>query len=90
MEDNLSPLQFGKKCQLWRTLPLSPVGRVNLVKMVYLPKFTYFFRNTPCLIPKSFFQKLDSIVSTFVWAGKALRLARKMLQLPLSPGGLVV
>lgn len=78
MEDNISPLltQFSKKCHLWKTLPLSPVGGVNLLKMVYLPKFVYFFRITPCPIPKSFFQKLDSIISTFVWAGKIPKLAK--------------
>lgn len=61
--NNISPLlaQLGRKCQLWKTLPLSPVGRVNLLKMVF-PNFLYFFRSTPTPIPKSFFHKMFQLL----------------------------
>lgn len=71
-------------------LPLSLVGRVNLVKMLYVPKFLYFLRNTPIPIAKVSFVKLDSIISSFVWAGKTPRLAQTTLQLPLTRGGLAL
>lgn len=53
---NLNPLvfQLSQRCAAWKFLPLTPVGRVNLIKMTVLPKFTYLFRQTPVAIPVSF------------------------------------
>lgn len=56
--------------------------------MIYLPKFLYYFRNTPTLIPRSFFRWLESVVISFIWAGKPPRVAKTILYLPLSGGGL--
>lgn len=38
----------------WSTLPLSIAGRVNLIKMIVLPKFLYLFQNIPILLRKKF------------------------------------
>ena len=43
-------------------LPLSVIGRVNLIKMIVLPKFLYFFQNIPILIRKKFFKTLDQSI----------------------------
>lgn len=90
--DNVYPVlhQLTARCQAWKSLPLSPVGRINLIKMTFLPKFLYVFSNTPVPIPNSFFDKLDQVVNTFVWGGLAPRVARTTLQLPLSLGGLAL
>lgn len=92
LDRNVYPLlpQLQQKCSTWRSLPLSPVGRGNLLKMIYLPKFLYYFRQTPVLIPKSFFRRLESVVISFIWAGKAPRVAKAILYLPLSGGGLAL
>lgn len=58
--------QITAKCVAWRSLPSTPVGRVNLLKMVYLPKFLYFFQNTPSHIPKSIFRRLEGLLVCFV------------------------
>lgn len=89
---NLSPVvnQLSQKCTTWKSLPLTPVGRVNLVKMSILPKFTYLFPQTPVPIPKSFFNKLDGIITSFVWNGKIPRIAKSTLQLPCTLGGLAL
>lgn len=82
--------QVTTKCNTWRTLPLTPVGRVNLLKMIFLPKFLYFFRNTPIHLPRTFFKRLEGILIAFVWAGRPPRVARRILYLPLSGGGLAL
>lgn len=89
MDLNLMPLlaQFSKLCTDWRSPPLTLVDRVNLVKMVFLPKFLYLFRNSPLLIPASYFNKLKSIVSSILWLGKVPRLALSTLQSSLGQGG---
>ena len=74
----------------WSTLPLSLAGRVNLIKMTVLPKFLYLFQHIPVLISKKFFAKLDKAISTFLWAGKPVRMQKKLLQLPKSTGGLAL
>lgn len=58
--------------------------------MTFLPRLLYVFRNTPIPIPKSFFDKLDQAVNSFVWGGLAPRFSRTTLQLPLSLGGLAL
>ena len=50
----------------WSVLPLSLMGRINLIKMVVLPKFLYLFQHIPVLIAKSFFDKLDRVISKFL------------------------
>lgn len=70
------------KCTAWRSLPLTPVGRVNLLKMVFLPKFLYFFGNTPSHIPRYFFRPLEGVLTTFIWAGKPPRVAKKYYIFP--------
>lgn len=89
---NLQPLvqQVTTKCAAWHSLPLTPVGRVNLLKMVLLSKFLYFFRNTPIHIPRAFFRRLEGQLGSFVWAGRPPRVAKQILYLPLSSGGLAL
>lgn len=90
LEDNVYPIlqRFIQRCSVWKTLPLTPVGRINLIKMSFLPKFLYAFRHTPVPIPNSFFVKLDQAITSFVWAGAAPRIAKHTLQLSLMEGGL--
>ena len=54
----------------WKLLPFSLIGRVNIVKMVVLPKFMYLFQNIPIYLTTSFFKMLDSIIVPFIWADK--------------------
>lgn len=92
LTDNLYPVMqtLIEKCQSWKTLPLTSVGRVNLLKMTFFTKFLYIFRNTPVPIPAALFCKLDRIVTSFIWGGKVPRIAKNKLQLPLSSGGLAL
>lgn len=87
-------LPLVERCKLdfdrWSGLPLSLMGRVNLVKMVVLPKFLYLFSQIPVLIKKSFFRSLDQSISSFLWGNKKPRIGRSVLQLPKALGGLAL
>ncbi len=79
--------QLERNIQLWNTLPISMVGRINAIKMVVLPRFLYIFQSIPVCIPQNHFRKLDSIISSFVWSGKIPRISKKHLIKSPSEGG---
>lgn len=72
----------------WKLLPISLIGRINVVKMVILPKFIYLFQNLPLYLTASFFKLVDSILTSFIWADKTPRISKTHLQKPTSEGGL--
>lgn len=90
VQANFQPLldQFKKKVQFWNTLPISLLGRVNAVKMIFLPQILYLFQNIPVFLTKSFFKKIDSIMLPFLWNYKTPRIGKKHLHKPKTSGGL--
>uniref|UniRef100_A0A8C5ETB7 Reverse transcriptase zinc-binding domain-containing protein n=1 Tax=Gouania willdenowi TaxID=441366 RepID=A0A8C5ETB7_GOUWI len=56
--------------------------------MVVLPRFLYIFQSIPICIPQLYFKKLDSIISSFIWAGKVPRISKKHLFKDKMNGGL--
>ena len=92
MNKNFSSLLEGvdKDLDRWSLLPLSLMGRVNLIKMVVFPKFWYLFQHVPILTTKAFFDKLDKKVSHFLWGKKPARLRKSVLQSPKCEGGLAL
>ncbi len=72
----------------WAALPLSPLGRINAVKMNILPKFLYLFQAIPLFLPKSFFKNIDKLISSFIWASKTPRVSKILLQKNRLSGGL--
>lgn len=71
-------------------LPLGLMGRANVLKMIYLPKFLYVLANAPCKIPKSIFKQIDTICTMFLWSGKSPRVALETLRLPTHLAGLAL
>lgn len=74
----------------WSPLSTTLVGRINSVKMNILPKFLYLFQSIPTFIPKSFFDSLDSVISSYIWSGKRPRLSKVHLQKSKNDGGLAL
>uniref|UniRef100_A0A669E357 Reverse transcriptase domain-containing protein n=1 Tax=Oreochromis niloticus TaxID=8128 RepID=A0A669E357_ORENI len=70
------------------SLPLSLLGRINLVKMTILPKFLYIFQSIPLAPPPSFFSKTRKLLSNFIWNNRKPRLRLSLLYLPYDRGGL--
>lgn len=69
---------------------MSWIARISLVKMFLLPKFIYYCRVIPYLIPKSFLQKLQSLILNFIWDNKRSRVNKKLLFHSGSSGGVGV
>uniref|UniRef100_A0A803J6W9 Reverse transcriptase zinc-binding domain-containing protein n=1 Tax=Xenopus tropicalis TaxID=8364 RepID=A0A803J6W9_XENTR len=87
---NLLPLlqTVEQKVKAWTRLPLSLIGRINLFKMVMLPKFTYIFRQSPTKIPNSFFTKIRALLIQLYWHPSTPKISIAKLQLPTQAGGL--
>uniref|UniRef100_A0A3B5PRH3 Reverse transcriptase domain-containing protein n=1 Tax=Xiphophorus maculatus TaxID=8083 RepID=A0A3B5PRH3_XIPMA len=87
---NFSPLitKTASDFQSWRNLPLSLLGRINVVKMNVLPKFLFLFQSIPLFIPKIFFDSLDRLIGGFIWNGKPPRVRKTLLQKCKLSGGL--
>lgn len=89
---NIHPvlLQLQEECTSWANLPLKILGRINMRKITFLPKFLYVFRNCPTWVKCSFFREVDRCVSSFLSAGTAAHLAKSTIQLLASCGGLAL
>ncbi len=90
--DNFLPLieKAERDFDHWSILPLSLMCQINLIKMVVLPKFLYLFQHVTIFITKSFFDKLDRMISKFLWGNKPAQIQKAILQSPKSDGGLAL
>lgn len=74
----------------WLHLPLSWIGRVNLIKMNILPRLLYPMQMLPLWITRKVAKSLERDLSKFIWHDKRPRLKMKTLQLPVDRGGLAL
>uniref|UniRef100_A0A803JF55 Reverse transcriptase domain-containing protein n=1 Tax=Xenopus tropicalis TaxID=8364 RepID=A0A803JF55_XENTR len=90
LQDNLHPLhnRFKDTLKFWTKLPLTLIGRINICKMIFLPKYLYIFSNTPTHIPKKALQDIDRTQSEFIWGNKTPTLSRATLNAPIDQLGL--
>lgn len=52
----------------WSSLPISWIGKINVIKMTVLPKMLYLFRVLPIPIPAYFLRNLQRKTQAFIWS----------------------
>lgn len=87
---NYDPLlkEVGESLEKWTSMPISMIGRINIIKMSILPKCFYLFQSIPLPLPASFFSTLKKYFSCFIWNNRRPRLPLSLLHLPYERGGL--
>lgn len=86
---NYDPLlaEIDESINRWMSLPVSIMGRVNILKMNTVPKLLYLFQNIPLPPPTDLFSKIKKMFLNFLWNNRRARIRLSLLYLPFDRGG---
>lgn len=76
--------------ECYSVLNLSLAAHINSLKMNILPRFYYLFQFIPIHFLLSFFHKLNSLISSYMWKKMVPRIRKALLKRPKQLGGMAL
>ena len=70
--------------------PMSWFGRINVAKMILIPKIIYKFQMLPIYLPPPYVKILNSLIMNYIWNNKKHRISAQTLKRAKDKGGLAV